>query len=498
MHDQSVCPDLPCNALMYQNTNGWSLHGAGSKLSVWLPCCPPLDDLGTGASVKAIKQLVVMSVSSIAYLRGLFPHSAYGDRNVGEDMAIKVLRANSPCDEAVALVAWLKSLLPGIERHWIDRITLAIHDGYEADDGDELENDTLLETYTVRQKKVSSPALSSKTVIDLWWADCFQIKLGHLNAEAHQALQQSQNASLTLPDYAGFQTDVKSMLRNLLLTTQSLQKLPDVCVVSMRITLAADAPDEAIPAGFITSTSTEGYQIASEHRMRLDVGGVATHHDALKVSVATLRTTGLHATHAPRVDLDLSRNSQTEMPTHSTAQKAQTEANASKKAPQPGGDRKGGAHSALSEATGPQNLESGAAALGFEAPSSTGAPATKRSKTKASRVVSNKANARMPSAANEKMARQQAHSAPLQKGPSPRPLDQFDFDDSQQVWKLLTHPACPLQNQVVRLGLIACGPLRRWRHRLPRNDELRARVDNFEFEAPSKSLCRIVLADIYQ
>jgi hypothetical protein len=69
-------------------------------------------------------------------------------------MNIKVLRHNTSCDEATQLVGWLKALLPAVENRWIDRITMALHDGTGLLEDPELTNETLIDTYTVRGSRV--------------------------------------------------------------------------------------------------------------------------------------------------------------------------------------------------------------------------------------------------------------------------------------------------------------------------------------------------------
>lgn len=53
-----------------------------------------------------LPDLLVRPVSSVTFLRNIFPESAFGDRAV-EDVNLKILRDNAPSDEPCQLVHWL-------------------------------------------------------------------------------------------------------------------------------------------------------------------------------------------------------------------------------------------------------------------------------------------------------------------------------------------------------------------------------------------------------
>ncbi|TRZ03782.1 hypothetical protein DNTS_031511 [Danionella cerebrum] len=55
-------------------------------------------------SLVLVKKLLAIAVSSITYLRGLFPEAAYGQKYVG-DMKVLILREHS-CPGAQQIVHW--------------------------------------------------------------------------------------------------------------------------------------------------------------------------------------------------------------------------------------------------------------------------------------------------------------------------------------------------------------------------------------------------------
>ncbi|RXN13971.1 HORMA domain-containing 1-like protein [Labeo rohita] len=56
-------------------------------------------------SVVFVKRMVVIAVSSITYLRGIFPEDSYRSRYL-EDLCIKVLKQDCQCPEARKLIKW--------------------------------------------------------------------------------------------------------------------------------------------------------------------------------------------------------------------------------------------------------------------------------------------------------------------------------------------------------------------------------------------------------
>ena len=55
-----------------------------------------------------LKKLLAVSVSNVAYLRGLFNESAFGDRML-EDISLKILKDKSGHPGACTLIGWVKS-----------------------------------------------------------------------------------------------------------------------------------------------------------------------------------------------------------------------------------------------------------------------------------------------------------------------------------------------------------------------------------------------------
>uniref|UniRef100_A0A8C1TPM3 Zebrafish testis-expressed 38 n=1 Tax=Cyprinus carpio TaxID=7962 RepID=A0A8C1TPM3_CYPCA len=68
-------------------------------------------------SLVFVKRMVVIAVSSITYLRGIFPEDSYRSRYL-EDLCIKVLKQDCSCPEAHKLVKWLLGSFDALEKRY--------------------------------------------------------------------------------------------------------------------------------------------------------------------------------------------------------------------------------------------------------------------------------------------------------------------------------------------------------------------------------------------
>eukprot|EP00055_Hartaetosiga_balthica_P004045 m.141041 g.141041 ORF g.141041 m.141041 type:complete len:85 (-) comp35723_c0_seq1:13-267(-) len=76
------------------------------------------------------------------------------------------------------------------------------------------------------------------------------------------------------------------------MTTQALDRLPQVCLLSLKVYYTDSTPSDFEMEGFKEDVCNgpDAYTIPKDDRIKLDVGGTATHHDALKVYVQTNQT----------------------------------------------------------------------------------------------------------------------------------------------------------------------------------------------------------------
>ncbi|ROJ13841.1 HORMA domain-containing protein 1 [Anabarilius grahami] len=68
-------------------------------------------------SLVFVKRMVVIAVSSITYLRGIFPEDSYRSRYL-EDLCIKVLKQDCSCPGARKLIKWLMGCFDALEKRY--------------------------------------------------------------------------------------------------------------------------------------------------------------------------------------------------------------------------------------------------------------------------------------------------------------------------------------------------------------------------------------------
>uniref|UniRef100_A0A3B5KYD5 Zebrafish testis-expressed 38 n=1 Tax=Xiphophorus couchianus TaxID=32473 RepID=A0A3B5KYD5_9TELE len=71
----------------------------------------------TGCSLVFVKRMMAIAVSSVTYLRGIFPESAYRSRYL-DDLCIKVLRENSNTPGANKVVKWMMGCFDALEKQY--------------------------------------------------------------------------------------------------------------------------------------------------------------------------------------------------------------------------------------------------------------------------------------------------------------------------------------------------------------------------------------------
>ncbi|KAL9823088.1 HORMA domain-containing protein 1 isoform 2-T5 [Geothlypis trichas] len=77
-------------------------------------------------SLMLVKRLLAVAVSSITYLRGIFPESAYGTRYM-DDICVKILREDKTCPGTTQLVKWMLGCYDALQRKYLRQIVLAVY-----------------------------------------------------------------------------------------------------------------------------------------------------------------------------------------------------------------------------------------------------------------------------------------------------------------------------------------------------------------------------------
>ncbi|XP_027875407.1 zebrafish testis-expressed 38 isoform X2 [Xiphophorus couchianus] len=77
-------------------------------------------------SLVFVKRMMAIAVSSVTYLRGIFPESAYRSRYL-DDLCIKVLRENSNTPGANKVVKWMMGCFDALEKQYLHIICIGVY-----------------------------------------------------------------------------------------------------------------------------------------------------------------------------------------------------------------------------------------------------------------------------------------------------------------------------------------------------------------------------------
>ncbi|XP_045558903.1 HORMA domain-containing protein 1 isoform X4 [Salmo salar] len=77
-------------------------------------------------SLIVVKKLLAIAVSSITYLRGLFPEKAYGRKYV-EEQKVMILREECTCPGASQIVQWMQGCFDALQRKYLRTVVMSIY-----------------------------------------------------------------------------------------------------------------------------------------------------------------------------------------------------------------------------------------------------------------------------------------------------------------------------------------------------------------------------------
>ncbi|XP_073247203.1 HORMA domain-containing protein 1-like [Porites lutea] len=186
-----------------------------------------------------VKKLLAVAVSSITYLRTIFPEHAFGDRCL-EDLNLKILKDDSTCPGACQVIQWIKGCFDALDKKYLRMIVIGIY-------GDAEDPDTVIESYTFKfsymDKEVSI------------------FRNGNKIASAHTE-RDTKKATIRL-------------LRTIILLSQTLSSLPDDVMMTMKLLYYDEVtPPDYEPPGF-KHTSNDEFNFVDEP-LNIKVGDVST------------------------------------------------------------------------------------------------------------------------------------------------------------------------------------------------------------------------------
>ncbi|XP_070830202.1 zebrafish testis-expressed 38 [Chaetodon trifascialis] len=210
-----------------------------------------LNDLKTEQeSLVFVKRMMALAVSSITYLRGIFPEDAYRSRYL-EDLCIKVLREDCRTSGASKVVKWMMGCFDALEKHYLQIVFIGVYTNPD-------EPNCIIESYQFKFKYTErGPEMDIVRNNDV---------------ELQVTLEDTKRASVLL-------------IRKLFLLMQNLDALPSNVYLTMKLYYYDDiTPADYQPPGFregeCDSLWFEGMAV------HFTVGEVQTAFHTLKVRVS--------------------------------------------------------------------------------------------------------------------------------------------------------------------------------------------------------------------
>ncbi|MCJ8732016.1 hypothetical protein PDJAM_G00205850 [Pangasius djambal] len=201
-------------------------------------------------SLVFVKRMLVLAVSSITYLRGIFPEDAYRSRYL-EDLCIKVLKEDCTSPGACKIVKWLIGCFDALEKRYLQIVLIGVH--RDPDD-----TNHVIESYQFKFKYTDhGPQMDI---------------LRNENIEMTVTMEDTKKASVLL-------------IRKLFLLMQNLDALPDDVYLTMKLYYYDDVtPSDYEPPGFKEGMCDSLWFEGTAVHFR--VGDLQTPFHVLKVGVA--------------------------------------------------------------------------------------------------------------------------------------------------------------------------------------------------------------------
>ncbi|CAL8278502.1 unnamed protein product [Lota lota] len=167
-------------------------------------------------SLVFVKRMMAVAVSSITYLRGIFPEDAYRSRYL-EDLCIKVLREDCRTPGASKVVKWMMGCFDALEKGYLQMVFIGVHTNPE-------DQNCIIESYQFKFKYTDKGPQ-----MDI---------LRNKNVEMQVTMNDIKNASVLL-------------IRKLFLLMQNLGTLPNDVNLTMKLYYYDDiTPADYEPPGF--------------------------------------------------------------------------------------------------------------------------------------------------------------------------------------------------------------------------------------------------------
>ncbi|XP_053485631.1 HORMA domain-containing protein 1 isoform X2 [Ictalurus furcatus] len=198
-------------------------------------------------SLVVVKKLLAIAVSSITYLRGLFPEKAYGSKYV-EEQKVMILREERTCPGASQIVQWLQGCFDALQKRYM----------------------------------YSDPEHPEKVT------ECYQFRIHYTEKGPRLDFESKSQKNVTKMDCSDIKKASILLVRKLYTLMQNLGPLPDSVCLNMKLSYYDDVtPYDYQPPGF--KEAENSMLVFQKEPVNLTMGEAVTPFHTLKVDITTER-----------------------------------------------------------------------------------------------------------------------------------------------------------------------------------------------------------------
>jgi len=233
-----------------------------------------------------VKRMLAISVSTITYMRNMFPEAAFVDKKL-EDLSVKILSKENH-GEAATVVEWMQGVYNAIEKEYLQTMILAI----VSDPNDPM---SVIETYT--------------------------FGFTYTNGQVHTSIKNDQKKTTqNIPTTEESTHSARKLIRNLIILTHNMTNLPQNVFMTLRLLYYDEqTPEDYQPPGFVAAEKKDVLNNVTD-KVRIKVGNLNTPYYSFKLRANTSKEQYMDASQA-----------KTEVPSESTNDETPVSKNGSTK-----------------------------------------------------------------------------------------------------------------------------------------------------------------------
>ncbi|XP_038138381.1 HORMA domain-containing protein 1 isoform X2 [Cyprinodon tularosa] len=203
-------------------------------------------------SVAAVKKLLAIAVSSITYLRGIFPGRAYGTKYL-DDQKVMILKEDHNCPGTSHILKWMAGCFDAIEKKYLRVVIMSLF---------------------------TDPSNPQRVT------ECYKFRIQYAPEGTNVDFESKTNEKFSMMSVGTTKKASILLVRKLYTLMQNLGPLPENVCLNMKLAYYDDVtPQDYQPPGFQEAEETT--LVFEQEPVTLTFGKVETPYHCLKFDMAT-------------------------------------------------------------------------------------------------------------------------------------------------------------------------------------------------------------------